>query len=817
MFWNHDFSSTTPTHIDVLLQMPAIKLSDILFEEDLLLELKTSNENLINFLAKPETIAELLDNIVCLTEKDCCDKSLFSRVHAAYISCEILTAGSMEIFNALINHPESLNKIITCLIDSDAETPDTVKVVPHKATLVQKLINSIHSTAVANLSCYITQDITSFSKLIDVLVNSVEVSGSFDLLSTFINRTQPHETRYVFCEILSKLNFVDNLINVMTLSSNEDKQRNACQLLCDIIVIGRQEAFEQTDPGPVPQDMLSEYLESAKAFRLILDQMFRKKDDNINSTAIVCGMKVLRTLIEQKTISDAANLQVIKAIEQVRGEIEKYLKDFHELLLNPPKQEPIKTTFGIIQKPLGYMRLEVVNLIRALIGTNSKNIVGKLVELKTMKTIIDLFIEYSWNNLLHTQVEQALCLVIKNCRHDEDLNDQVGMQQPNELISEPEKQEKDAEKKEEEPTNELEKDSEPTTETMIESQEKLQNGPKDDSEPKKRSIDEKPEEKPNDSSDIKTEAKITLEKDDNTPDFPLSELNSNEAKPEERELNVTLKPTSGSAEVETSADGTSAKGEETTAKPEAHEDEDDQVDELECKEVIMSLIESQQDDTGLKSQDESEKSPKEQDTIKKEIEIPSKALLSQLLNECDLIGRLLLPSSSDKANFGHIIQIINSIAINRDLETIRDHLDEMKEKRPDLHDRWTTFVNDDVASFKEISLYYDTQSANSNVTDRFHHNDRQSLNHQPGQLHHQQQQHQQQLQSSHEQHNNQVPGVHDKLMHNNSTQENLNNPTTNGDDAYMAYFSFTRETVIPTINVDVLPKIRRSNNVHQQK
>lgn len=608
MFWNNEFLDSSPSHIDVLLQMQTIKLSDLLFEEDLLQELKTSNTNLIIFLTKPDVIAELVENIVRLTEKDCCDKLLYSRVHAAYISCEILTAGSSEIFAALMSHPESLNKIINCLIDSSEETSQT-RIVPQKATLVNKLISSIHSSDATNLSCYITKDIETFPKFIDVLVNNVDVSGSFELLNTFINRTTPPDTRYVFCEILSKLNFVQNLIDVMTLSDVEDKQRNACQLLCDIIVIGRQEASEQTDTGPMAQDMLAEKLESSEAIRGILEQMFSKEMKN--STAIVCGMKVLRTLLEQKAPSDLLNNQLATTIEKVQREIETYLVQFHDLLLNPPKQEPIKTTFGIIQKPLGYMRLEVVNLIRALIGTNSSNIIKKLVELKTMKTIIDLFIDYSWNNLLHTQVEQALCLIIKNCRHDEDLNYQI----------------------------------------------------------------------------------------------------------------------------------------ETETKTEAEEQEPQQ-------------------------------------------EIPSRALLSQLLDECDLIGRLLLPNSNERANFGHIIQMINSIAINRDLDTIRDHLNEMKDKRPELYDRWTTFVNVDVASFKEISLYYDAQSSSNNVTDRYGPNGRFAQAHA--------------LWPS----ANRLAATVD-LPNKDSRADQQNQKD---EDPFLAYLSFTSETVIPTINVDVLPKVRRPKN-----
>lgn len=699
MFWNSDFIASSPSSVDLVLQIQDVQLSDIIFEEELLTEMKTSNSNLINFLNKPEVISELVNNIAKLTDKDCCDKLVFSSVHIAYISCEILTSGSTEIFSTLINQPECLSKILNCLVEKpsaktiatstivpvtitkenddnregqddgekkEEETTKEVKetekensalkddkdddskttnfefmttIVPQKATLVSKLINTIHSTAAANLSCHITQDIESFSRLINLLINNIEISGSFEILGILMKRTNPSELRYAFCEILSKLNFAHRLIDVMTLSNIDDKQRNACQLLCDIIVIGRQEASEQpNDSGPMAQDMLAEFLESSQAVHIMLNQMFPNDDkdnDNndddddknedgsnpkrqTNSTAIICGMKVLQTLIESKQPNSSSMIK--KTIEQTQEEIEKHLIKFHELLLNPPKQEPIKTTFGIIQKPLGYMRLEVVNLIRALISTNSPNIIKKLVELKTMKVVVDLFIDYCWNNLLHTQVEQALCLIINNYRRDEEVN-----------YYEP----------------------------------------------------------------------------------------------------------------------------------------------------------------GMNDQQSA-------------IEIPSKALLSQLLNECDLIGRLLNPNSysmtniieelpkknqlpedevsrnGEQANYGHIIQMINSLAINRDLDCIKDHLNEMKENKPDLYDIWTKFVSIDVASFKEISLYYDAQSNNS-FNQKFGHKIQPQNNH---------------------------------II----TIQKLNSirpprgPIDEDFDLLVGYYHFEKEIVIPSINVDVIPRLRHVNN-----
>lgn len=855
--------------------MPTVRLSDILFEDDLLTELKTSNVSLANFLNRPEIIAELVDNITLLTEKDCCDKLLYSRVHAAYISCEILTCGSPEILEALINHPDSLNKILTCLTvqppsvdktDGSKTTnatnnipnqenennrevvatppqpevtetlPNTnttkpeqdvkevkndiaknnasdkngndgeenenqtksqqddiptmsmpprpktpmptspaplppedklvmTKVVPQKATLVCKLINTVHSSAAANLSCHITQDISSFSKLISLLVQNIDVSGSFEILSTFIKRTGPPELRYVFCEILSNLNFIFSLIDVMTLSDVEDKQRNACQLLCDIIVIGRQEASEQTNPSPIAQDMLVELLESKHAVQVILSKMF--SENTRNSTAIVCGMKVLKILIEQKSKNDATS--VIRTIEQTQEEIEKYLIKFHQLLLNPPKQEPIKTTFGVIQKPLGYMRLEVVNLIRALISTNSPNIIKKLVELRTMNVIIDLFINYSWNNLLHTQVEQALCLIINNYRKDEELLYQIDMQQHSHLNSHPNA----------------------ATDTT-----NNENGPKQN---EIKELDQQlKSEQP--TTDVPSRALLSqlLNECDLIgrllmPNCVTNSSNINDTSSSVISNHNIIKCNSVYHAQDTHNQVLTTNNNNMINSNNINHASVRSVDLSDSDGILRKSresIDAGDKESKLVNTDPDNKENGNQTVSDDKEENKTVTSVNDKSDSVDNLRRVELERqrrrNGEQANFGHIIQMINSIAINRDLDTIRDHLNEMKERRPELYDRWTTFVNVDVASFKEISLYYDAQSANNNVSHRY----------------------------GHTQHISNNQGLTDSpnLSHLNSSPDNINSLSNNGDEQFLAYFSFTRETVIPSINVDVLPRLRRPKN-----
>lgn len=425
MFWNTEFQDSIPSNIDVLLQLKTVELVDILFEDDLLTEVKTSNSNLGNFLTKPEIILELVENITQLNENDCCNRSIHSRIHRAYLSCEILTSGAFHIFNALMQHPDCLKKILTCLIDVNAnetnKQQELERLPAQKVTLISKLINTIHSSGPDKLSCHITKEISSFSKLINTLISNIDISSSFDILSTFISKTMPPEMRLIFCEVLSKQDFVYNLIDVMTLSTNEDKQRNACQLLCDIIVIGRQEKSDGGFIIGIDYDMLSQTMQSSRMLDLMLKQIFTPKEPQ--PTTIICGLKVLQTIVEKKMLIDDDLANEIK--NQIEEGIDEYLIKLHDILKNPPEQDSIKTTFGIIERPLGYLRFEIVMFIKALIKTKSVKLMSRLIELNIIQVTIDLFFEFSWNNLLHAQVEQALISIIDLCMDENPNKTQV--------------------------------------------------------------------------------------------------------------------------------------------------------------------------------------------------------------------------------------------------------------------------------------------------------------------------------------------------------------------------------------------------------
>lgn len=89
---------------------------------------------------------------------------------------------------------------------------------------------------------------------------------------------------------------------------------------------------------------------------------------------------------EQVSPLDAERLS--KGVIKVHSAIVPRLGDFHSVLLDPPLKPAVNSTVGLISKPLGASRLEVVHLIRALLTSNNPEVNNKLIEIKTIPVLV---------------------------------------------------------------------------------------------------------------------------------------------------------------------------------------------------------------------------------------------------------------------------------------------------------------------------------------------------------------------------------------------------------------------------------------------
>ncbi|MGH0122305.1 UNVERIFIED_CONTAM: hypothetical protein FKN15_033322, partial [Acipenser sinensis] len=150
----------------------------------------------------------------------------------------------------------------------------------------------------------------------------------------------------------------------------------------------------------------------------LLSNIFDKEK---NESAIVSVIQILLTLFETRRPAFEGHLEIcppgmnhssFSVNQSVLDAIKPRLKHFHELLLEPPKKNVMKTTWGVLDPPVGNTRLNVIRLVASLLQTNTHIINLELIELNTVGVIFDMYFKYIWNNFLHIQVEICTAMIL---------------------------------------------------------------------------------------------------------------------------------------------------------------------------------------------------------------------------------------------------------------------------------------------------------------------------------------------------------------------------------------------------------------------
>ncbi|XP_021494647.2 serine/threonine-protein phosphatase 6 regulatory subunit 2 isoform X3 [Meriones unguiculatus] len=384
MFWKFDLNTTS--HVDKLLDKEHVTLQELMDEDDILQECKAQNQKLLDFLCRQQCMEELVSLITQDPPLDMEEKVRFKYPNTA---CELLTCDVPQISDRLGEDESLLNLLYDFL---DQEPP------------LNPLLASFFSKTIGNLIARKTEQVIMFlkkkDKFISLMLKHIGTSALMDLLLHLVSCVEPVGLRQ---EVLHR-------------------QSNASQALCDIIRLGRDQGSQLQEA--VEPDPLLVALESQDCVEQLLKNMF---DGDQTESCLVSGMQVLLALLEPRRVgteglvdSFSQGLERPYSVSSsILQGIEPWLKNFHQLLLNPPKKKAILTTIGVLEEPLGNARLHGARLMAALLHTNTPSINQELCRLNTMDLLLDLFFKYTWNNFLHFQVELCIAAILSHAAREE--------------------------------------------------------------------------------------------------------------------------------------------------------------------------------------------------------------------------------------------------------------------------------------------------------------------------------------------------------------------------------------------------------------
>ncbi|XP_034019221.1 serine/threonine-protein phosphatase 6 regulatory subunit 2-like isoform X2 [Thalassophryne amazonica] len=406
MFWKFDLHTTS--HIDQLLDREDVMLRELMEEDDVLQECKAQNRRLLLFLAQDHCMRELVSLITTEPPADLEERSRFKFPN---IACELLTS-DVPIINDKLGGEESLLEMLYHFLEQDPP--------------LNPLLASFFSKTIGNLIARKTEQVISFLKkkegFIGLVLKHIDASAMMDLLLRLISCVEPAPLRQEVLHWLNEENLVRRLTELIHTGKDEERQSNASQTLCDIIRLSRDQANQMQEN--VEADPLLAVLESQENIAGLLKNMF---EGERSEASIVNGTQVLLTLLETRRSGLEGLMDLYSqgyersytVNSSILNAIEPHLKDFQQLLLDPPKKSAILTTVGILEEPLGNARLHVARLVAALLQTCAPSVCQELCKLCTMDLLLDLFFKYTWNNFLHFQVELCVSAILNHPTTDE--------------------------------------------------------------------------------------------------------------------------------------------------------------------------------------------------------------------------------------------------------------------------------------------------------------------------------------------------------------------------------------------------------------
>ncbi|XP_013417752.1 serine/threonine-protein phosphatase 6 regulatory subunit 3 isoform X2 [Lingula anatina] len=403
MFWKFHLLNS---HIDTLLDKEDVTLHELMDEDDVLQECKAQNRKLLDFLIRPEVMEEMVNLVT--TEPD---ESLEDKVKYKYpnTACELLTSDVAQITERLVADEALLAKIYGFL---EAEGPLN--------PLLASFFSKIMGLLINKKSEFMLDYLKSRDNFVGNLLHHIGTSAIMDLLLRLITCVEIAETRNAILNWLNEEKLIQKLVAMIDPSEDEEKQSNASQSLCDIIRLSREQMSQlqdKCDPDPL--------LATVEAQDTVSDLLCHMFNGEKKETVLTDGLTVIQCLIEfrktgpeglqeEMTPLDAERLAL--GVSNTLMAVTPRLKDFHQVLLNPPKQKysAMPTTVGSLDPPLGNSRLHVARLVTSLLLTNTNAINSELANLGTMNVLLDLHFKYIWNNFLHTQLEQCVYTILTN-------------------------------------------------------------------------------------------------------------------------------------------------------------------------------------------------------------------------------------------------------------------------------------------------------------------------------------------------------------------------------------------------------------------
>ncbi|XP_047025169.1 serine/threonine-protein phosphatase 6 regulatory subunit 3 isoform X2 [Helicoverpa zea] len=448
MFWSGNY--IVVRELNFLLKEENVTLSQVLEADDILQECKADNKALIQFLTKPEILAEL---ITLITEEPPKNVELASQYRHANIACEVLTSHLSMLSDRLSLDATQMNRLCDFI---NREPPLNPLLASYFSKTVEMLLERSpkQDCYLYHIVCLRVLDFfKSRRDFLPNLLRHMSTSAIADTFKYFIRLDDLFKKTVM--EWLDEHQFLECLIQIVcgtyvpeeladaekaehetsekpqhnhkddSGGSDADRDKgtpaeaavararrrtaaaaagNAAALLCELVASGC--AGEAGAARSRTSWALLARLAAERGVRALLGGMFTS-GAAARDAALVQGCAVLRALLLHEPALRAKLCEDEPAADDERSAVElavaPHLPLLHHALLRPGDEGRV-----------GLARLQVAALLAHLALSEVEEVARTLLTLGTPALLVELFFQHPNNNFLHAHVYTLLKHALTN-------------------------------------------------------------------------------------------------------------------------------------------------------------------------------------------------------------------------------------------------------------------------------------------------------------------------------------------------------------------------------------------------------------------
>ncbi|CAK9143251.1 unnamed protein product [Ilex paraguariensis] len=393
MFWK---VTSLSSPVESVLDKENFTLAELLDEEDIIQECKALNGRLINFLRDRAQVEQLLQYIVEEPPEDADSKRTFK---FPFIACEIFTCEIDVILKTLVEEDELMNLLFSFL------EPNRT----HSALLAgyfSKVVICLMLRKTVPLMNYVQVHQDIFRQLVDLI-------GITSIMEVLVRLVGAEDHIYPnsidVMQWLADSNLLEIIVDKLSPSSPSEVHANTAETLC---------AITRSAPSPLATKLSSPSF-VARIFGHALEDS-HSKSGLVHSLSVCISLLDPRRSLPSPLIHSFRSQHMYESHIHVNpetvGAMLPKLGDLLMLLNVSSDEKVLPTTYGELRPPLGKHRLKIVEFIAVLLKMGNEVVEKELVSSGTIKRVLDLFFEYSYNNALHQHVESIIysCLESKS-------------------------------------------------------------------------------------------------------------------------------------------------------------------------------------------------------------------------------------------------------------------------------------------------------------------------------------------------------------------------------------------------------------------